>query len=36
MGQVIETYIELKELRQYMDDLSIEVKELWFDFDLNN
>lgn len=36
MGQVIETYITMQELRQYMDDLSIEVKELWFDFDLNN
>lgn len=36
MGQAIETYIMMKELRQYMDDISIEVKELWFDFDLNS
>ena len=35
MGQVIETYITMDELRRYMDDVSIEVKELWFDFNLN-
>ena len=36
LGTSIETYIMMRELRTYMDDLSIEVKELWFDFDLQN
>ena len=36
LGTSIETYIMMSELRQYMNDLSIEVKELWFDFDLQN
>ena len=33
LGTQISTYIRMAELRQYMDDLSIEVKDLWFNFD---
>jgi len=33
LSLTIETYILLRELRTYMDDVSIEVKELWFNFD---
>ena len=33
LSQPIQTYILLRELRTYMDDVSIEVKELWFNFD---
>jgi len=32
-GIYIETRIALKELREYMDDITIEVKELWFSFE---
>ena len=35
LGQDIMTYIRLSELRKYMDDLSIEVKDLWFNFDMD-
>lgn len=32
LGTQIETRIPLRDLREYMNDASIEVKELWFDF----
>ena len=36
LGSSIKTFIEMRELRSYMDDQSIEVKELWFDFYVQN
>jgi hypothetical protein len=32
LGTSIETRISLKDLREYMNDAAIEIKELWFDF----
>lgn len=32
LGTSIETRIPMKDLREYMNDASIEIKELWFDF----
>lgn len=32
LGKSIETRILMKDLREYMNDASIEIKELWFDF----
>jgi len=32
----IETVITMQELREYMEDESFEIKELWFDFDDNH
>lgn len=32
LGQTLELQISLMQLRQYMEDKSFEVKELWFDF----
>ena len=29
---IIETKIEMRELREYMDDQTMEIKEYWFDF----
>lgn len=32
LGTSIETRLTMKDLREYMNDTSIEIKELWFDF----
>ena len=32
MGTSMETRISLRDLREYMNDTSIEIKELWFEF----
>lgn len=32
LGTSIETRLSMRDLREYMNDASIEIKELWFDF----
>jgi len=32
LGTKIETTIDMLDLREYMDDPSFEIKELWFEF----
>jgi len=32
LGTSIETRLPLRDIREYMNDASIEIKELWFDF----
>lgn len=32
LGTSIETRLSMRDLREYMNDTSIEIKELWFDF----